>query len=480
MLRFTQRTIGRSLTAPSFLRDRLRMGAVLSGVSCVLGVVSGCSSPVSSTRAHSSGGTAAVGTGGSTANASVGGSSSGSGMGGKGAVASGGSGSSSASGGAGNPVTGAGGGSSMVVNPGWWDAAWTKRRIITVNGTQAEALTNFPAPIKLDSTFDFASAKSQGEDVRITDNQGTLLDSEIESWSATDAVIWVRVPNLPPTGTSVELRMYYGNPAAAALPASAAKGVWSADSYLGVWHLADNRDSGANGYDGIATDKKGEPATRGTFVPGKMGSGFQVHSSAQEKFFATEGSTILAGASVVTFSGWVKLDPAPMNVDLERPPLISISGDVSPPNATYHNGHAAFEVSMADLSIYTILAPIFPLSGNPFEGEFPSGTTLERESWVHVAVVMDALGHTTNIYKNGAFTESKSDYTYGATMFAPGAEFDTIVFGANCSLTGNNFADQTMDEYRLQKVSRSAAWIKEEYDSMTSPTFAAVGQVETK
>ncbi len=463
MLRLTQLTIDRSLTAPSLLREGLRIGAALSGILCVLGVVSGCSSPVSSSRAHSSGGTAAVGIGGSAANASVGGASLGSGMGGKGEVASGGS------------------GTSMIANPGWWDAAWTKRRIITVNGTQAEALTNFPVPIKLDSTFDFASAMSQGEDVRITDNQGMLLDSEIESWSATEAVIWVRVPTLPPTGISVELRMYYGNAAAAALPASAAKGVWSADSYLGVWHLADNRDSGANGYDAIATDKKGNPATRGTFVPGKMGNGFQVHSSAQEKFFATEGSTILAGLTVVSFSGWVKPDVPPPNPNLERPPFISIAGDISSLGGTYHNGHAAFEISKEDAGLYMILAPIFPPSGNPFDQEYRANTAaVQNDVWTHVVAIMDAAGHTTSIYENGDFAESKTDFTYAATMFAPGALSDTIVFGANCSLTGNNFADQTMDEYRLQKVSRSAAWIKAEYDSMTSSMFAVVAPIESK
>jgi hypothetical protein len=93
--------------------------------------------------------------------------------------------------------------------------SWTYRNIVNVTNS-GSTLTDFEVNISLTSAnFNFALAKSDGSDVRITAADGvTLLPFWIESWNsvAQTGSIWVRMPSVP-NGTST-LYLYYGNPGA--------------------------------------------------------------------------------------------------------------------------------------------------------------------------------------------------------------------------------------------------------------------------
>lgn len=445
----------------------------LLGLSGVL-VAVGCSSPAvrnaeGKATSAASGGSGAGG--GSQINNSAGGAFVSTGAGGRMGTASGGA-SNANSGGA----TAAGGGGT-VINTGWWDPAWARRRVITVQGPQAEALVNFPVPVKLGADFDFASAKSMGEDIRFTDASGTPLDSEIESWSATEAVVWVRVPSLPPMGQSVELRMYYGNPAATALPASTTQGVWSEESYIGVWHFADGKDSGAGKYDGKAMTGAGDGGMEngaGTeFVAAKVGKGLLLRQAMQSHFDLPQAAVKLGGAPAMSFSGWWQAHPSTVD---SAGAIIALAGNGAIGGVP--GGHAAFEIDQEGEGLYVVANPVW-VKDMPFIHEFRlNNGKVVNDVWTHIVVVVDLVSSTTVVYQDGVQVEMQTGIDYMTMKFPDGLFADGGYFGCDPTVNGA-FANATMDEFRLQKVNRSAEWVKAEFASMTSPTFAVVGGLET-
>jgi hypothetical protein len=102
-----------------------------------------------------------------------------------------------------------------INNPGqsWLDPGWNYRRAVTISNPGQSALTDYQVQIRLDSSFDFANAKSDGSDIRVTAADGTtLIPFWIETWipSAQQGSLWVKAPTLPTGGTTMFL--YYGNP----------------------------------------------------------------------------------------------------------------------------------------------------------------------------------------------------------------------------------------------------------------------------
>jgi len=99
----------------------------------------------------------------------------------------------------------------------WYDPAWMYRKPVDVAGG-SEPLTDFQVQINLEgATHDhFSQINAGGTDIRFTTQGGTEIPYWIESWDDTPgsehAVLWVKVPYVPTTGTTIYL--YYGNTAA--------------------------------------------------------------------------------------------------------------------------------------------------------------------------------------------------------------------------------------------------------------------------
>ncbi len=88
-------------------------------------------------------------------------------------------------------------------------------REINISNDTGTTLTDFQVRIELNAeNFDFSRAKPDGSDVRFALPDGTQLPYWIEEWNAENqhAVVWVKVPEIPPGGTTIY--MYYGNPSA--------------------------------------------------------------------------------------------------------------------------------------------------------------------------------------------------------------------------------------------------------------------------
>ncbi len=91
------------------------------------------------------------------------------------------------------------------------------RYYIEINVTErtGTTLTNYAINITLNNAnFDFSHAKTDGSDIRFLGPDGrTLLDYWIEKWNQTsqEAVVWVKIPELP-GGQTITIYMLYGNP----------------------------------------------------------------------------------------------------------------------------------------------------------------------------------------------------------------------------------------------------------------------------
>lgn len=105
--------------------------------------------------------------------------------------------------------SGSGGGSGSV-------GTWTQQRAVTVTNASGSYESGYQALVSLTSgNFDFAAAKSDGSDIRITDtNQLTVLPYWIESYDPTGqtAKIWVKT-DMPSSGAKT-LYIYSANPLA--------------------------------------------------------------------------------------------------------------------------------------------------------------------------------------------------------------------------------------------------------------------------
>ncbi|OYT28016.1 MAG: hypothetical protein B6U95_05085 [Thermofilum sp. ex4484_82] len=106
---------------------------------------------------------------------------------------------------------------SVVISGGQFSSkTWSYRRTITITENSGNTLTDFQVKIVLNTAnFDYSHAKSDGSDIRFTDEDGTTqLSFWIEKWDPSgESIIWVKVPEIPASSTKT-IYMYYGNPSA--------------------------------------------------------------------------------------------------------------------------------------------------------------------------------------------------------------------------------------------------------------------------
>jgi hypothetical protein len=134
--------------------------------------------------------------------------------------------------------------------PSWYNAAWTGRKAITINGGQVTGtLTNFPMLLSVTDANLAGAAQLNGNDILFTASDGvTKLNHEIESYfgPAGTLVAWVKVPALA-NGTVIY--MYYGNPGA--FNQQSVAGVWDSNfemvQHFPNWATLSAHDSTANG-----------------------------------------------------------------------------------------------------------------------------------------------------------------------------------------------------------------------------------------
>ncbi len=287
----------------------------------------------------------------------------------------------------------------------------------------AASETNFPLLLRLNATtFKFSQAQSDGRDIRFTTLSGTPLAYQIEQWDAENstAAVWIKIPTI--TGnTRQEIKMYWGK--LDVLTESSGTNVFnSTNGYVSVMHL---NESVADSVGTLSPTNIGTVAATGligkgrTFAAGNginggdnltsLPSGNTAHST--QLWFKSDSSGF-------DLFDWAREDAGKkVQIRLVSPPRIVIDG-----NFASVNGIA----------------------------------TLTTSQWHHVVnTYTPGNPGTTRIYIDGQFDASDSAFVdiTPPSILRLGGWYDTYKF------TGQ------MDEARLSKVTRSANWIKMEYEN---------------
>ncbi len=284
--------------------------------------------------------------------------------------------------------------------------------------------THFPLLVRLNaSTFNFSQAQPDGRDLRFTTPTGAALPYQIEEWNpaAGTASIWVKIPAIAGNARQ-EIKLLWGNPDV--ISESNGGAVFNAaNGYVSVLHMNESvqdvvgsvspSDTGTTPATGMIGKARNFTAGKGvncgenlTILPG--GS---TPSSSEAWIRATAANTTVLGWGIEQYQGKVVMQVA------------------SPPHI--------------NMDCY-------------FSGANVSGAgTLPLSQWVHVA-------HT---YKNGEARLYVNGVLDGTTT---GGTPLNVPSPARMYLGGwygnYNFAGD-MDEVRLSKVTRSADWIKLEYEN---------------
>lgn len=277
--------------------------------------------------------------------------------------------------------------------------------------------TNFPVLVRLtEDFFDFSQAKAKGEDLRFA-SVGKALAYQIEEWDPAGgtASVWVRIPTIKGNERQ-EINLFWGKADASA--ESNGSAVFNADNgFLSVLHL-----------DEALKDEVGSAqlTNKGaTIEAGVIGKGLHVAA----------GQSLGCGEVINTYPN--KAEP--------NSTAVWVKPDVFTGNIlVWGQGAQQRQVTLT--------------AKNPDEFEMSTfyGPTVTAkysariQQWYHVE-------HT---YKLGA------SLIYVNGILAGSSAASSLDLHAPCKLElgGNNFAGD-IDEVRVSKVTRSADWVKLEYEN---------------
>jgi hypothetical protein len=317
---------------------------------------------------------------------------------------------------------------------------WTGQKNLYLNTTAGGAnvagtVRNFPVLVRLaaaDSAV-FTAAKAGGADLRFTKPNGTRLKHQIESWNAAGrtAAIWVRVDTILGNTPNQALVMRWGK--ADAADSSRASAVFdTANGFVAVWHMDSTvnvPDATVNGLEAVAPGGAAPIAGTGVIGPGRTFNG-------SSQYFVVADNTRLNFTEQITISLWVNATNWNGSTRLIQK---SAAGD----NNSGQYGLRDDSNNMLALNLNGV---------HTNNGAAPSPSTGE---WHLVHATFD--GSATAQYQDGVLVATGSNTapintSNGDLQIARRPD-------ATSYFTG------TMDEVRINKVARSADWVKLEFEN---------------
>ena len=298
----------------------------------------------------------------------------------------------------------------------------------------AAVAEDFPLLVRLHKDwFDFKQAKADGADVRFSNGAGAALAYQIEEWDAANgtASIWVRIPRI--TGNARQtIRMHWGKPDAAS--ESSGKAVFNeSNGYVSVWHLGatvqdevgtlESKETGTSLTNGIVGKARHFPGKAGIFGGDKITNypaGASPHSSEVWFRSRTPNSTLVAWGNEF-WQGKVVMQ-------FRSPPHINMD--------CYFSG-----------------------------GNVASGSRLPLGEWTHV--VHTYQQGESLIYVNGKLDGSNTKNGGPLAIKTP-ARLWIGGWYNNYTFVGD------MDEVRISKVTRSADWVRLQFENQ-KPQQTLVG-----
>jgi hypothetical protein len=350
---------------------------------------------------------------------------------------------------------------------------WQYYKKITILASEvADVLKNFPLLINTthaewaDTSNGGNVAQSDGGDILfVAGNQITKLDHEIESYDETtgELVAWVEVLSLSPT-QDTDIYIIYGNADAVDQWNPTGAGVWE-PNYVGIWHLhGDNyTDSTANNNDG--TNFGSDDAT------GNIANG-QDFISANSNYIQTK-SNELKTANNFTISLWFNADATDFTSHLIWQGLGTANGFGNGSPSTDQEMHLSFGRIAAGTSegdyLTFFLGDTDDVYGDIIQASYAFA---DNTNWHHAAVVGTGLGTSPAalLFLDGSFVTSD---TGSADRTSRSSWNTNLRFGRPGPV--ERYFDGVLDEVRISKVARSAAWIEAESNNQkTDSTFYVI------
>jgi hypothetical protein len=356
--------------------------------------------------------------------------------------------------------------------PGGWLDGWGYRRRIRVGGASREALADFPVLLRIGAEIVGKSAEG-GRDVRFVDARGAALAFDVDTWTPSAALLWVRLPALPAGGGEATLTMYYGNPAARPRAPQDGHGVWDPRAFLGVWHLSGSpADATQSGLGAVMGTRPSPAFAPSSYVAARVGTGYDFDLSS-----ITFGQMreVASNAAAVTLSAWVYLNTFEGGGEARAHGILSI-GD--PAYGGHHVISSMISGGAAGPGRFSIeLQPM--LCGTRCVVKVVSDPVLPLRTWTHVAVVADLAARTAIFYKDGVPVGAPRTADFKAAVFPPSVVSPVSAMGANANGCCARLSGR-LDEVRLERVARGADWISALHKTMTAPDFAALGPEEAR
>jgi len=320
-----------------------------------------------------------------------------------------------------------------------WQHSGSIYILTTPEGANLPASTSedgFPLLVRLHKDFfDFSQAKANGEDIRFSTSTGTPLAYQVDEWDAANAAasIWVRIPTIKGNARQ-EIRLYWGK--ADAVSESSGSAVFNeSNGYLSVWHMNDpvkdevgtleSKDTGTTSASGIIGKSRHFDVGKGINCGEKIATypvGSSPHSS--EAWFRAEkpNATVLAWGN--------EAGQGKVMVQYFSPPHMKIE--------CYFSG-----------------------------ADVPGGSTLATSQWVHV--VHAFKNGDSRVYVNGILDGVSTSQGAPLAIKSPARMYMGGWYG-NYRFVGD------IDEVRISKVTRSADWVRLQYENQ-KPLQALVGHL---
>ena len=273
-------------------------------------------------------------------------------------------------------------------------SAWAKTTSLTFSGySKPETLTDFPVLVVLStdiSGFSYSDFQSPAhDDLRFTDEAGTELSYEVESWDpAGKSYVWVKLPSL--VNSATKIYAFWGM-AGQTAPAYTTNGSTWTSSYVAVYHLA-TVGSILSAADATRVNNGtvvGDPAA----TAGKVDGGGSFLTGGNNNISIPDSpSTRITGK--LTLSAWI--NPTSINATYPGEIIEKRNDDASEMNYgmwLWNDGTLNFHFFDSDYRI------------------FNSTGTVSLSTWTYVTIVVDESAPTKlSMYLNGSL-DSTPAYT---------------------------------------------------------------------
>jgi hypothetical protein len=318
----------------------------------------------------------------------------------------------------------------------WWDCGWSSRHRVTLSRPVGETLEGFTTLVLLGpARVDYTRMQADGEDLRFVSATGAALPFEVERWDPDGvSAAWVHLDTL---GGSIDgFWIYYDNPVAEGSRDAAA--VWPSP-HVAVWHLSDDlRDSTANALDAVS---EGDVTT----TAGQIGAAQDLSSPDARMVVGAEPALADVFVGGATVSAWMR------------------------PRGAGGGGYGRIVQKQGGESGW--LFYVGPDERLRFVHGYPGGiitwTTAAGayalDTWVHAAVVFDASSTTPpTFWIDGVEVPAESPDPVPTADVYPDLELPAVI--GNRTTDDRSF-DGVLDEIRIARAMRSAAWLAAEVAS---------------